>query len=421
MSKRSMTNAARVTKRLVFGGLIAAAAGCASDSDEASITWGTREHELRLGPGTVRAEYFRFERTAEETAWPPATGQIDALNRSRTRCADGTFADSCPIGRLQIDDGWIPSPSYIVHGRLQRDDSGSEAQEGVFIGEALWAEVATAEQADMPDAAFFRVSMSRFPCTTTSCPALRLERLNTGRSRLASELDTTRLGLPRDYLALIHQLVEEGELIVEGELERPRFQLWPRLTVSRVFVPSVVACTSDDECPADTWCRGTVTGGYVCEPYRGEGEFCGAEAGMETRCSFPSFCVFSNFPDVPAVCRAPCKGQCDVGTYCTSHGCLPTATCEIATDCLSQANEWERPDCPGYPSCEPVGAQALCVWHCGNPACVDLTDFRLAGCSESLGYGRYGDQCGEVVGCAEPGSGAPELSETLEECQTECL
>lgn len=400
---------------------MATAAGCGSASDEAPIAWATSEDELRLHSAPARAEYFRFERLENDTAWPPATGRVDALNRNRTRCADGSFADACPIGQLHVDDGWIPSPSYIVQGRLQRADGGPEVQEGVFIGDALWAEVATAEQADLPHAAFFRVSKSRFPCTTTSCPSLRLERLNTRRTHLASELDTTRLGLPPDYLALVHQLVEEGELIVEGELERQRFQLWPTLIVSRVFEPSVVECTSDDECPAETWCRGTLTGGYVCEPYRGEGEFCGAEAMMETRCAFPTFCVFSSFPDVPAVCRAPCKGQCDVGTYCTSHGCLPTATCEIATDCLHAANEWERPDCPGYPSCEPVGDQALCVWHCGNPACVDLTDFRPAGCDESLGYGRYGDQCGEVVGCAEPSSGVPALSQTLEECETECL
>ncbi len=420
MSKRSGAGKALVL-RLFGGAVAAAAASCASGADEEpAIELATSEEDLRFYQGRP-AEYFRFEPDRDDIAWPPQTGRVEALNRSQTRCADGAFADSCQIAQLRIEKAWIPSPSYILRGRLQREDVGLDGQEGVFIGEALWAEVPTADDTGVAEAVTFRVSQSRFECATSSCPALRVEKLNSRIAHLATELDTSHLDLSPEYLALIQQLVTEDELIVRGELERQRFQLWPKLVVSRVFVPPVVECTSDEDCPADTWCRATQTDGYVCEPYRGEGELCGAEAGMETRCALPPFCITSNFPNVPAVCRAACKGHCGSGKYCTFHGCLPAGTCEIAADCLHQVNDWEHADCPGYPSCEPVGNQALCVWHCGNPACVDITGFRPGGCAESLGYGRYGDRCGEVVGCVDPSNGAPAFSETREECETQCL
>jgi hypothetical protein len=64
--------------------------------------------------------------------------------------------------------------------------------------------------------------------------------------------------------------------------------------------------------------------------------------------------------------------SCHTGLYCQglpgdgviggSGECLYTGSCKTTPDCSAEGNEWHRPMCVGYASCE----AGQCAWHCGG-------------------------------------------------------
>lgn len=66
-------------------------------------------------------------------------------------------------------------------------------------------------------------------------------------------------------------------------------------------------CTSDQDCPAETWCRAREGGGSECVPFAAEGDRCGGFTlpSHQERCAPGLECT--DFPeptgDVPGYCR----------------------------------------------------------------------------------------------------------------------
>ncbi|MBW1807347.1 MAG: proprotein convertase P-domain-containing protein [Deltaproteobacteria bacterium] len=58
-----------------------------------------------------------------------------------------------------------------------------------------------------------------------------------------------------------------------------------------------------------------------------------------------------------------CQGLPPGGSHGGSGVCKTDGSCEVADDCLAEGNDWTRPRCIGYPSCE----DNTCAWHCEQP------------------------------------------------------
>jgi hypothetical protein len=61
-----------------------------------------------------------------------------------------------------------------------------------------------------------------------------------------------------------------------------------------------------------------------------------------------------------------------------------------------------------------------CTWHCGDPACIDLSSRDLGQCDEFMGYGVYDGECVELRGCEGVVEYEVPSFATLEECQSAC-
>ncbi len=233
---------------------------------------------------------------------------------------------------------------------------------------------------------------------------------------------------------------EQGELLVLGKLERNKPFVAERLIVSHVLLTSPSetcevdedagasgpACVSDPDCGLEAWCRETRSGSRHCVPYKAKGEECfwaPDEPWREERCQIGiDSCEGGSSPQRPGICRTACKGICPTGEWCSPYGCAQAGTCLAAIDCW-RSDSWGHEGCTGYPTCEPSGDSfGQCTWHCGNPACMDISNHHLGGeeCEYLMGYGTYDGACTPLIGCESASAYAPPLFDTLEECQTTC-
>jgi hypothetical protein len=186
-----------------------------------------------------------------------------------------------------------------------------------------------------------------------------------------------------------------------------------------------VACKSDEDCAADSWCRqvqsdGSTDPSYACVPFVGEGARCNGFTApwLYERCQPYLTCdTPDNVADAPGVCRASCQSNedCKEGSYCASDKlCDDDGACEREVDCNLPGNDYAHIECVGHGVC---GFDGRCGWECKPPQCVDLFGYDFGPCDAVLGWGVIENQCSELSGCS---AGDFTLFATGDECRKTC-
>ncbi len=433
----------------IVAGAVGVVGGCSSrgepgqksDAGLAIDDWSVHESELgmRGGDAQSRAAYYRVRPHLGVCEEPGPCGayRVQALPKRPLRCADGRIATECPAQVIRSPISWPGGEEYVVRGRFLNETNQYNQTQGVVEADVVWSTMFY-DPEDSDGTAYYWVSNPERRCLREPCPAARVRRVGVPHARAVFELDFQTAECPEIRAAEALEQMASGELMVAGKLERKRPFVAERLVVSQVLVTELptycappdagapqVACESDSDCWYEGWCRETPSGSRECTPYKAKGEQCfwsPEEPWREERCQIAEqWCEPFATPDHPGICRTACKGMCDMNEYCSPYGCTESGTCLSASDCTRENNPWPHDGCTGYPSCDKDGSLfGQCTWHCGDPACMDLSNRDLGTCDEFMGYGVYDDQCIELRGCeGVPGYEVPSFA-TLAECQATC-
>lgn len=398
-----------------------AALSCAEgvNTEATPPEWQTSVNDLKA-KARGEQEYFSLRPDYRKCASPMCGGYFaKAVNRRWTRCADGSFARECYVAAVDYAGSLPDTDHVLVRGRIESHVFPDFGDLGRLVISDAWGSATSAD----PTGAFFRVSDSGIVCVTTPCPTIQLERLNTPRMRTVSELDLAAVGATQEQLQAAAAAFDAGELIVSGRAREIDPEIGPTLFGSQFFIPQAsVSCKSDADCSEGEWCRQTEMGGQECVPFAAAGQSCNGftlpwyyeQCAPELVCDVPDYVA-----DAPGVCRVPCKDNsgCSDEEYCASDVCRSDGSCENASNCLVDGNEWPHIACEGYPTCPVFGDGEQCGWACGAPQCMDVRGVDFGPCDAVLGYAVYFEQCVALSGCDPQGLA---LFETLEECQTLC-
>ena len=285
----------------------------ACDDDGTTPTSGERSQidadEVFAEPATPRAAL------ADTSAWFVVTRQdfrkcaapscggvyVKALNRSSTRCADGTRQAECYVADFTSTDGNTYVQQYpnlkegngLFRGRIvNRPVGGIEApvlEHSEVVQEAVFGE---------PAGVFAQFKDSGIRCFTTPCPSLIGEKINSRADAQFDELDLAYSGAAQIEIDKGTQLIADSKLLTSGY----PYLYWDvsgaiglGFAATQFYLPATPDtpnCTRNEQC--------------------GEGEFCGlAACGDIGECSIrPDFC--------PTVVMPVCG--CDGRTY--SNACF---------------------------------------------------------------------------------------------------
>jgi hypothetical protein len=396
------------------------ALGCAEAASVEAPEWETSVNDLKRATGGWAQEYFLVRPDYRKCAAPMCGGHFaKAVNRHRTRCADGTFARECYVSELKYE-GTLPSADHVlVQGSIESNAFPDFGDLGTLVIAGTWGS-ATANE---PKGAFFRVSNSGIVCITTPCPTVQLERLNTPGKRTVSEINLKAADATDEQIEAANAAFAAGDLIVSGRVRKGDPAIGPTLVGTQFFLSDVsVSCEFDADCAENEWCRQTEAGGRACVSFAQQGESCNGftlpwyyeQCAPDLVCDVPDYVA-----DAPGVCRVPCEDNsgCSDQQYCASGVCRDDGTCENAIDCQSPGNEWPHILCEGHPTCPVFGDGEQCGWDCGAPQCIDVRGVDFGPCDAVLGYGVYFGHCVALSGCDARGL---QLFATQEECQALC-
>lgn len=383
--------------------------------------WGETELALEAKPGPAPGRYYEIRPDMRKCVSPLCGGYfVKALNRPRTRCADGTFESECYVAEVKANQPLPVAASVVVHGSIESNVYPDFGELGRLVVDDAWGSATDVE----PRGVFFRVSNSGIVCITTPCPTIELQRLNTPFGRRVSGLNLKAAGASDEQLTAAQAAYEAGELIVSGRVKPGPPDVGPSLVGTQFYLPEpATQCSTDADCAKDEWCRQAEDGGAECVPFVGIGDSCGGFTlpWYFEQCLPGLVCDFPNYiADAPGVCRATCNGseECPEEEYCTASGvCRGDGTCQYATDCNADGNTWPHIECVGHATCPMFGDGEQCGWQCGAPECIDLVGVDFGPCDAVLGYGVMFGQCGTISGCDAQGQA---LFGSLEDCQASC-
>lgn len=158
----------------------------------------------------------------------PACGgvYVSLVNRGRTRCADGAFAEQCyapildwsalalspeEVGKLE---GAFRDGGALVRGELRMQDSPFGPLPGLVVQDA-WLAVA----GEAPTQTFFGVVPSGIVCFTYPCPSYRAQILNKHGRRMVHDLDLAASGATPEQIDQGYAALYDGGLLVAGRRE----------------------------------------------------------------------------------------------------------------------------------------------------------------------------------------------------------
>ena len=455
--------------------LIAWVCGCSSGqtadvSADAAEAVATSRSELSLP--LPAADYFGLTRDTRKCASPLCGGYwVRSLNRSATRCSDGTLKSRCYVAEASFratgGEPSIEANGIVVRGEIESSVYEDFGELGRFVAHGAWIPASTAAARG----AFFLVGDNGLRCITEPCFSTDAELLNLGLRLTLSDLDLTHVSADDAELEAAAVALAARNLVVAGSLSlrSGTAGIGVVLTASQFFVPgasrcysdndcskgehcnageiclpppgcvpgaicptvcsgycvatTTAPCASDADCDQSAWCRSTEAGSAECVPFVGEGASCEGFTlpSQFERCAPGLTCDTPNFvADAPGVCRTSCKSasDCTAKSYCATDSlCHADASCDVALDCMAPGNDYPRPLCVGFPTCPQYELGAQCGWRCGNPACIDLAEHDFGPCDAVLGWGRVNGICTAISGC----SAAPfELFASEADCASAC-
>ena len=295
---------------------------------------------------------------------------VRALNRSLTRCANGTYNPECYAAK----DDWsalglspeelnrvrtrVLSGHGIVQGSLvaspQSPSATSVESAPTDLGELRVSSAWLAATERAAEGLYYRVRELPVDCVpSAACLPIVESKLNSGEVRRVLRVNFSLTGASREQIRKAVEAMAQGNLIVAGKnrpvffpTESPAGALLTRpveeLLASQFFfrVPRPAVTCADVRCESGTFCYDG-DGAPRCIPYN-------TCATTPLLCSAGQHCE-----DVPIACvRAPCPPTAPtcVANRCPPDGtinCMPIVPPERAPLCSGPYHEWIVRNCPG--------------------------------------------------------------------------
>lgn len=380
---------------------------------------------LGCAADTSGQEYFSLRADLRRCVSPLCGGYFArAVNRSATRCADGSVAQECYVAELDASalGGLAGALPALVRGSIE----AKEFEGFGNLGRLRAAEVWRAAGEGPGELTFYRALDNGVRCVTTPCFSVSAQRLNSEDVELLSGLELERAGASPKAQEQAYEALSQGRLLVSGlaapslgpggaatvlsadqfylpvgqpcqasadcaagaECNAGAVCLPPPGCTAGAPCPAVCSgycvegspatdadCRSDADCAAGHWCR-PETERSQCVPFASEGEDCEGFRLPEfrQRCGPGLQCDFSDpTGDIGGICRPPCKnlGDCRENQYCAEDGlCHRDGACETEADCRAEGNLYPTVLCVGALVCRGGGGsgfgarEGACVVDC---------------------------------------------------------
>jgi hypothetical protein len=161
---------------------------------------------------------FRF------CAFPSCGGYFfSRLNRSTTKCHDGSNAARCYVPELDWSETQLTSSQQdqllgasgaIVRGRFGAKNFDGFGNKGRFIVTEAWVSQGTA----LPDGVFVKAKNLLVACESLPCPSIKETALNTSRSAQISDIDFSAGDFTSNEVATLtsEMLLNPSGIIVAG-------------------------------------------------------------------------------------------------------------------------------------------------------------------------------------------------------------
>jgi uncharacterized protein DUF6748 len=177
--------------------------------------------------------YFEIKADLRKCASPVCGGFfVDRVNRSSTKCVDGTYADACYAPELDLSEADVPDttmdklvsaanasalatgPSVIVRGRFARTNSTPRPELGRFVVTEVWL-----AQTDTPaSGVFVRARDAGVRCIAAPCASTLEKGLNESRSAMIADIDFTDAQLSDRLLETVtNDLFTDHGIIFAGD------------------------------------------------------------------------------------------------------------------------------------------------------------------------------------------------------------
>lgn len=229
--------------RILLASLVASSsllAACASDAPVDELAGETADDDVVDGKADAAADgaytFFAVRGDVRRCAYPQCGGfHLERLNRSTTKCHDGSTSAACYVPDLDWSESGVANPaartalldaaakssfaaqgiSAIVRGRFAPAGvNEASASLGRFIVTEAWVAEGDGAQAD---GVFVRVKDAGVRCISSPCESMIERGLNTSRTAGIAAVDFSEAGLSDEQQAeLGYQMFEPGGIIVAG-------------------------------------------------------------------------------------------------------------------------------------------------------------------------------------------------------------
>lgn len=164
------------------------------------------EGEPGKADGDDAFTYFEIRRDERRCVSPLCGGYwVDRVNRAKTRCADGRWAEACYVAELDTDALGLPEAdleavqdgiyarAVIVRGDVVAATYGEFGNLGRFVATEAWRAASTAGS---NDGVWVEVALNGVRCAAAPCPDKTERKLNSVRTAAIAEVDLDAAGAP---------------------------------------------------------------------------------------------------------------------------------------------------------------------------------------------------------------------------------
>lgn len=220
------------------------------------------------GPNVDNHGYYTMRPDFRRCAYPMCGGDfVKAVNKKRTRCADGQKAADCYVAEVDWD--------ALGLSEDQLDTLRSSALEVVFQGELETVEINNhdygrfvpsrafmAAHDEVGQGKFFRLFDSGIRCVTTPCPTVNAGKLNTRRTVTPDHIQLGAVGMTDAQLEDAHAAIASEELVVTGRF-RKAFD-WSTWSFQKTFRATQAYLPFMPEVGDEVLCQASGCSGQIC-------------------------------------------------------------------------------------------------------------------------------------------------------------
>lgn len=172
--------------------------------------------------------YYTVRPDLRRCAFPTCGGfWVERLNRTTTKCGDGTYAESCYVAeadwaKLRLSAATVEKVvgsahqgTLVVRATVGQTDYGARGKLGNLRPSEAWIGQGPSE----PDGVFVKVEPTGVRCITTPCPSFREYKLNGSGDAALAEIGFEASGLDDDDERVGDAIAEmfERKLIIAGD------------------------------------------------------------------------------------------------------------------------------------------------------------------------------------------------------------